>query len=249
MILESTVHPEWRSNGYLMAAGPGSPALVVDPGPPVDELLRVAAEQDLQISHVVITHRHDDHHEHAARIREAFPDTVIIAHAIERPHIHLTDTDARTDARIEIGGLTLGILETPGHTAGSICARADGHLFTGDTLFKGSIGGLISPGHTTFEDLRSSIMDVLMALPADTVVLPGHSDPTTIGEERERNPFIRVWRGLDAEGDARCEADGDPARMIVWARDYDDGHKAWIRRADGTNLVVAGSRVAFAQGN
>jgi hypothetical protein len=84
-------------------------------------------------------------------------------------------------------------------------------------------------------------MDVLMALPADTVVLPGHSDPTTIGDERERNPFIRVWRGLDAEGNARCEADGDPARMIVWAHDYDDGHRAWIRRADGTDLVLAGS--------
>ncbi len=247
MILESTVHPEWGSNGYLMAGGPGSPALLVDPGPPVEELLRFAAEQDLEISHVVITHRHDDHHEQTARIRGAFPDTVIIAHAIERPHIRLADTDARPGARIEIGGLTLDILETPGHTAGSICALVDGHLFTGDTLFKGSIGGLISPGHTTFDDLRRSIMDVLMVLPANTVVLPGHSDRTTIGDERERNPFIRVWRGLDEEGDQCCEADGDPARMIVWARDYDDGHKAWIRRADGTDLVLAGSRVAFAQ--
>ena len=112
MILELTVHPEWGSNGYLMAGGPGCPALVVDPGPPVDELLRVAAEQDLDISHVVITHRHDDHHEQAARIREAFPDTVIIAHAIERPHIGLADTDAQPGTRIEIDGLTLQILET-----------------------------------------------------------------------------------------------------------------------------------------
>jgi hydroxyacylglutathione hydrolase len=245
MILEATVHPEWGSNGYLMASGPSSGALIVDPGPPVDELLRVAARQDLEVTHVVITHRHDDHHEQAARIRDAFPDAVIIAHPIERPHIAAADIDSELGTRIEVGGLTLEILETPGHTAGSVCALVDGHLFTGDTLFKGSIGGLISPGHTTFCDLRRSIMDALMALPSHTVVLPGHGDPTTIGEEREGNPFIRVWRGRDEEGDECCAVDGDPARLVVWARDYDDGHKAWIRQADGTDLVLAGSRVVF----
>ena len=243
MILEMAVHPEWASNGYLIAPGAGSPAAVIDPGPPVDEFLRVAAQRELDITHVVITHRHDDHHEHAAEIREAFPAVEILCHPLERPHILIATADARADTVVEVGALTLSFLETPGHTAGSISPLIDGHVFSGDTLFRGSIGGLISPGHTDFADLQRSIMQVLLALPADTVVLPGHDGRTTVAQELETNPFVRVWRGLDEEGDQPCEADGDSARLIVWARDYDDGYKAWIRRGDGTDLVLAGSRV------
>ena len=75
-----------------------------------------------------------------------------------------------------------------------------GDVFTGDTLFKGSVGGVRAPGSTSFEDLRHSIMDVLMKLPHETRVHPGHTDPTTIGDEWESNAFVRLWRGLDEEG-------------------------------------------------
>ena len=77
----------------------------------------------------------------------------------------------------------------------------DEEVFTGDTLFKGSVGGVRAPGSTSFEDLRHSIMDVLMKLPPETAVRPGHTDPTTIGDEWEQNAFVRVWRGLDPESD------------------------------------------------
>ena len=73
-------------------------------------------------------------------------------------------------------------------------------VFTGDTLFRGSVGGVRAPGHTTYTDLRDSIMGTLMELPPDTVIHPGHADPTTVAREWEQNGFIRIWRGLDPEG-------------------------------------------------
>jgi glyoxylase-like metal-dependent hydrolase (beta-lactamase superfamily II) len=116
-------------------------------------------------------------------------------------------------------------------------------VFTGDTLFRGSVGGVRAPGHTTYADLRRSIMDVLLALPPETVIRPGHTEPTTVAEELERNPFVRVWRGLDPEGSEPCTALGEPATLILWAPDYDGGHKAWVRWPDGSDDIVPGSAV------
>jgi hypothetical protein len=86
-------------------------------------------------------------------------------------------------------------------------------------------------------------MDVLLALPPRTVIRPGHTEPTTVAEELEHNPFVRVWRGLDPEGDRPCTALGEPATLILWAPDYDGGHKAWVRWEDGSDDIVPGSRV------
>src|SRR3954451_19718002 len=123
-------------------------------------------------------------------------------------------------------------------------------VFTGDTLFKGSVGGVRAPGHTTFEDLKASVMDVLMKLPHETFVHPGHTDPTTIGDEWEQNPFVRIWRGLDPEGDDRCTVRGESARLVLWGPDYDGGHKAWVRWDDsGRDDIVPGSVVELAEGS
>jgi hydroxyacylglutathione hydrolase len=119
-------------------------------------------------------------------------------------------------------------------------------VFTGDTLFKGSVGGVRAPGHTTYTDLRDSIMGTLMELPPDTIVYPGHTDATTVGNEWEQNAFIRVWRGLDVEGSDPCVALGEPATLILLGDDYDGGKKAWVRWADGKDDIVPGSRVEMA---
>jgi glyoxylase-like metal-dependent hydrolase (beta-lactamase superfamily II) len=116
-------------------------------------------------------------------------------------------------------------------------------VFTGDTLFKGSVGGVRAPGHTTYADLKSSIMDTLLALPPETRIHPGHTDPTTVAEELERNRFVRIWRGLDPEGDEPCTALGEPATLILLGADYDGGHKAWVRWRDGSDDIVPGSQV------
>ena len=116
-------------------------------------------------------------------------------------------------------------------------------VFTGDTLFKNSVGGVRAPGHTTYGDLRDAIMGTLMELPPDTVIRPGHADPTTVAQEWEGNAFIRVWRGLDGEGSEPCTAFGEPATLVLLGEDYDGGTKAWVRWRDGSDDIVPGSRV------
>jgi glyoxylase-like metal-dependent hydrolase (beta-lactamase superfamily II) len=115
--------------------------------------------------------------------------------------------------------------------------------FTGDTLFAGSVGGVRTTGSTSFSDLRSSIMDRLLGLDDSVVLNPGHIGHTTVGRERETNPFIRIWRGLDQEGSEPCRALGEPATLVLWADDYDGGYKAWVRWPDGRDDIVPGSRV------
>jgi glyoxylase-like metal-dependent hydrolase (beta-lactamase superfamily II) len=116
-------------------------------------------------------------------------------------------------------------------------------VFTGDTLFKGSVGGVRAPGHTTYADLRSSIMETLLKLPGTVRIHPGHTDPTTVADELEHNAFVRIWRGIDPEGDRPCTAGGEPATLILLGEDYDGGHKAWVRWPDGSDDIVPGSQV------
>ena len=86
-------------------------------------------------------------------------------------------------------------------------------------------------------------MGTLMELPPETVIQPGHADPTTVAEEWEHNAFIRVWRGLDGEGSERCTALGEPATLVLLGGDYDGGNKAWVRWPDGSDDIVPGSQV------
>jgi hydroxyacylglutathione hydrolase len=116
-------------------------------------------------------------------------------------------------------------------------------VFTGDTLFKGSVGGVRAPGHTSYTDLRDSIMGTLMELPPETVIYPGHAAATTVAREWDSNRFIRVWRGLDAEGAEPCAALGKPATLVLLGEDYDGGTKAWVRWPDGSDDIVPGSQV------
>ena len=116
-----------------------------------------------------------------------------------------------------------------------------------DRLFRGTVGGTRAPGHTSFEDIQHSIMEVLMRLPKEMVVHPGHTDPTTIHEEWESNPFIRLWRGADQVNEQRCTAFGQPAALLLQAQDYDGGTKCWVRFEEEDKLdIVPGSQVHVA---
>jgi len=243
MILERAVHPTWQSNTYLVASAPGADALFVDGGSGVEQLLARADELSLSVTHVLITHRHEDHVEEVQGIRARFPRARVLCHADEREHVPEATGNVRARAALSVGELTVEVVETPGHTRGSICVLVDGHLFTGDTLFRRSVGGVVSPGHTSLDDLKSSIMDLLWRTAPETVILPGHGEATTVGEEREETPFVRVWRGLDPQADEECLALGRPARLLLWAPDYDGGHKAWVRWPGGSEDILAGSKV------
>jgi hydroxyacylglutathione hydrolase len=242
VILERSMHEQFLSNTYLVADVPGGTAVMIDAGGPVEPLLARIAADELTLSHVLLTHHHFDHVAELARVRERHPEAEVLAHPLE-------EVEGRTGTiepgeRILAGGLELEALHTPGHTAGMLSFVVDGsEVFTGDTLFKGSVGGVRAPGHTTYDDLRRSIMERLMKLDPAVTVRPGHTDPTTVGAEWEGNPFIRVWRGLDPEGNAPCTALGEPATLVLWGDDYDGGHKAWIRWPDGRDDIVPGSQV------
>jgi glyoxylase-like metal-dependent hydrolase (beta-lactamase superfamily II) len=241
MIVERSMTDDWLSNTYLVAAGPGADAFVVDAGGPMDPLFAKADEHGLTVTHILLTHHHHDHVAELGQALERWPEAQVLAHPEER--VPGTTGDLQPGDELEIGGLKVQALHTPGHTAGMLSLLVEGNVFTGDTLFKGSVGGVRAPGSTSFADIKHSIMEVLLSLPPDTVIRPGHTDPTTVGNELESNPFVRVWRGEDQEGDDRCTALGDPATLVLWGPDYDGGHKAWVRWEDGRDDIVPGSKV------
>jgi glyoxylase-like metal-dependent hydrolase (beta-lactamase superfamily II) len=247
MILERSMSDPWLSNTYLVAAGPDSDAFVVDAGGPVAPLIAKADEQGLDVTHVLLTHHHHDHVAELDALKRRWPDAEVLIHPDERGLVEGATGDLLPDQELEIGGLGVRTLHTPGHTAGMLSLLVGGtDVFTGDTLFKGSVGGVRAPGSTSYDDLKRSIMDVLLALPPETTIRPGHTDPTTVGDELESNGFVRIWRGEDSEDGRECTAMGERATLVLLGDDYDGGHKAWVRWPDGRDDIVPGSQVSLA---
>ncbi len=238
------MHDGWLSNTYLVADELGSHAVMIDAGGPVQPLLDVLDRMRFQLTHVLLTHHHHDHVSELARVRERHPQAEVLIHPLERELVEGATGPMEPGAPIISGALEIEPIHTPGHTAGMLSLLVGGtDVFTGDTLFKGSVGGVRAPGHTTYADLKASIMDKLLKLPPATRIHPGHTDPTTVAAELEHNPFVRIWRGVDPEGEERCTALGQPATLILLAPDYDAGHKAWVRWEDGSDDIVPGSQV------
>jgi glyoxylase-like metal-dependent hydrolase (beta-lactamase superfamily II) len=244
VIVERSMNEDWLSNTYLVADELGSQAAMIDAGGPVDPLLEIVRRMRFELSHVLLTHHHHDHVAALEQVRQAHPRAEILIHQLERERVPQATGTMQPGTAIEVGAIVIEPLHTPGHTAGMLSLLANGtDVFTGDTLFKSSVGGVRAQGHTTYEDLKHSIMDTLLKLPPSTRIHPGHTEPTTVGEELERNPFVRIWRGVDAEGSESCTALGQPATLILLAEDYDGGHKAWVRWPDGSDDIVPGSQV------
>jgi hydroxyacylglutathione hydrolase len=215
VLVERSMHPDWLSNAYLVADEEGGSAVFVDSGADVTPLLAAAERWRVEPRYVLRTHSHHDHVAHEEKL----------------------GLRVQTDA-VEVGGLRVEALPTPGHSDDMVAFVVNGEaVFTGDTLFKDSVGG------GNFEQIRRSVMDVLMKLPREARVLPGHTDETTIGREWEENPFVRVWRGEEAEGSELCSVNGEDATLVVWSPDYDGGGKAWVRFDDGRDAIVGGSRI------
>ena len=243
MIIERSMHPDWLSNTYLVADEEGGTAVAIDAGGPSGPLFEAVDRLGVNVTHLLLTHHHHDHVAEADAWRTRY-GVETLAHPIEADLLEGVDRTIEPGETLSVGGLEIGSLLTPGHTAGMLnFVVNDGDVFTGDTLFQGSVGGVRAPGSTSFEDLRGSIMDVLMQLPKDTRLHPGHTEPTTVGEEWESNAFVRLWRGLDEEGTEPCTVEGEEATLVLWAPDYDGGHKAWVRWPDGKDDIVPGSRV------
>jgi len=220
VLIERSMHPQWLSNAYLLAYGPGGTAVFVDSGAPLEPLHAVVEREGLIVTHLLTTHSHPDH--------VAGDDELVARYGVEL-----------VKGSLETGGLSIRALETPGH--------ADDHLaylvnetvcFTADILFHDAVGG-----GPDAEPIRRSVMDVLMALPPEVRVLPGHTEETTIGREWEENPFVTYWRGEAKSIDEAVRVDGEEATLIVWSPDYDGKGKAMVRFADGSEAIIGGSRV------
>lgn len=211
------MHPAYLSNAYLVADEEGGTAVFVDSGAPLEPLREAAVRWNVTPVAVLRTHGHADHVEHEDEL--GLP---VITGDFEE------------------GGLRVEALSTPGHSDDHVAFVVNGEaVFSGDILFKDAVGG----SRDDFESVKRSVMDVLLALPDDTRVLPGHTDETTIGREREHNPFVRVWLGAEPEGTEAVKVAGEDATLVVWSPDYDGKGKAWVRFADGRDAIVGGSRV------
>lgn len=244
MIIEKTMSDGWLSNTYLVADKPGGHAVLVDTGGPMGPILEAIETHRLELTHILCTHHHIDHVQNNGEYKSRF-GCPVCGHGSEVRWFGGLDVEIADGDELVTGGLHIRALHTPGHTLGMLAyVLNDERVFTGDTLFRRSIGGTRAPGHTDFEDIRHSIMEVLMRQPKDMIVHPGHTDPTTIGQEWRDNPFIRMWRGEDPEGNLRCTAFGEPATLLLSARDYDGGSKCQVRFDVGNKLdVVPGSQV------
>jgi hydroxyacylglutathione hydrolase len=183
-------------------------ALVIDPGDDVGEIQAILARHGLELKNIIITHAHLDHIGGAARLKAATgavvymnaSDQILYDHldeqalwlGLESPERTAIDADARDGDRLAAVGTEFTILATPGHTRGSISLwiPAENKLIAGDTLFRDSIGRTDLPGGDGRQILHS-IRDKLLALPEDVIVIPGHGPLTTIGREKEFNPFLQ----------------------------------------------------------
>jgi hydroxyacylglutathione hydrolase len=182
-------------------------AMVIDPGDDIEDVLDLVRKHNLQVKQIVITHAHIDHVGGAMKLRVA-TGAPILLNQNDYALLKMLDIQAAwigmaNPGKVEIdqsigqadtvgaGALRANVIHTPGHTEGSICLYfpADRKLIAGDTLFAGSIGRTDLPGGS-FEKIIRSLRERVLALPDETVVVPGHGPLTTIGEERESNPFL-----------------------------------------------------------
>ncbi len=183
-------HP---SNGYIAySSAEGGSAALVDPAGDPEVLLARLRERRIDLEYILVTHRHDDHCDAAGAVATAYPDARIVMHEIDAPAIGALAKRAlpvRKGERLAFGATAIASLPTPGHTDGSSCFLIDDLLFTGDTLFAGSVGACFGD-RFGYADLLASIRRELFTLPDDTAVFPGHGPPTRVGWERNENPFF-----------------------------------------------------------
>jgi hydroxyacylglutathione hydrolase len=183
-------------------------AMVIDPGDEIAEIVAIIQKHNLQVKQIVITHAHIDHVGGAMKLRAATGAPILLNEndyelvkmldaqaawvGVEDPGKVEIDHSIGDLDKVQAGPLVAQVLHTPGHTEGSVCLYfpAQKKLIAGDTLFAGSIGRTDLVGGS-LEKIIASLHGKLLALPDDTVVVPGHGPLTTIGEERESNPFLR----------------------------------------------------------
>ncbi|WP_241215258.1 MBL fold metallo-hydrolase [Thermobaculum terrenum] len=175
------------NNVYIVVDRETRRGVVVDAS---DDASRIAREATgVQVSSILITHGDQDHVDALEDLARLL-GVPVAAHPLDASRLPVKpDIELQDGMEIEVGALSLRVIHTPGHTPGSVCFYAPGYLLSGDTLFPGGPGNTYGD-RRRFDQIIASIQDKLFVLPDDTQVLPGHGDPTTIGNER---PYLEEW--------------------------------------------------------
>ncbi|MBW2352553.1 MAG: MBL fold metallo-hydrolase [Deltaproteobacteria bacterium] len=189
MLRQLVVGP-YQANCYILGHKETGEGLVIDPGDEVFRIVKEITRTGLKIRHILITHGHIDHVGGAKELRRITGAPALI-HPLDamglgfEPDGHLSDAQ-----EIPIGNFSLSVIHTPGHSPGGVCFHGPGVVFTGDTLFAGSIGRTDFPRGNHHQLIRG-VMEKIFPLGDDLRVYPGHGPHTTIGAERRHNPFFR----------------------------------------------------------
>jgi hydroxyacylglutathione hydrolase len=183
-------HP---SNGYIFFLEDGRTAALIDPAGDPKNLKRAISRGPYVLRYILITHKHLDHCDATADIASEFPDAQIVMHKYD---VHAIGALARNALPVKDGeqlpfgeNAEIRMLHTPGHTDGSSCYLFKATVFTGDTLFAGSVGGAFGD-KSTYADILKSVSTKLFKLDDETVIMPGHGPPSTIAQEKQHNPFF-----------------------------------------------------------
>lgn len=204
MIIEKAIDMDFGVNTYIVGDEKTRKCIVIDPGAKVEDILNILAEKSLKVEYIVLTHGHGDHIGRVIKLVER-TGVKVVAHKDEEeilldekknlsyrmpygPQAFKADIYVNDKDKLSVGDMKLTFIHTPGHTKGSMCIRIDNHMFTGDTLFAGSIGRTDLYGGD-YNQMEKSLKK-LSKYENELFVYPGHGPSTTLGVEKNTNPYM-----------------------------------------------------------
>ena len=189
-MLRKLVVGPYQANCYILGCKETKEGLVIDPGDEVFRIVKEISRNGLKILYILITHGHIDHTGGAGELKRITKAPLLI-HALDAPGLNFRpDGNLYDGQKIYLGNYIISVIHTPGHSPGGVSFHSPGAIFTGDTLFAGSIGRTDFPGGD-HDKLVEGVLTKIFPLGDDLRVYPGHGPATTIGRERLTNPFFR----------------------------------------------------------